>query len=304
MIWRPTSWNIVFLNHRRIRPSSLIHLHRRNKTLFFSFFFDPSFRSLSRFLRLTKINQCWPLIPLQMILFIALICLILLVLPVLVVRFFPAARDDDSQQQLGNVLLVIAHPDDECLFFSPTLLSLRQPIYILCLSNGSNPRADELRRSAEHLHIKDLQIIDDQINLKDSQSVNWSAEAILSHVQRAIRHWKISTLISFDQGGVSGHCNHSAIYFALLHLPRPSSLQFFALESVPIYRKYLTCVDLIRWMFFRSIDERRRTFLLPRTECFTPHRSMLEHRSQLVWFRYLYVLFSQYIWINQLRKIF
>lgn len=243
-----------------------------------------------------------------MIVFIALICLILLVLPVLVVRFYPAVRDDDShqqQQQLGNVLLVIAHPDDECLFFSPTLLSVRQPIYLLCLSNGSNHRADELRRSAEHLHIKDLQIIDDQINLKDSQSVNWSAEAILRHVQRAVRHWKISTLISFDQVGVSGHCNHSAIYFALLHLPRTSSLRFLALESVPIYRKYLTCVDLIRWMFFRSIgDDRHRTFLLPRNECFTPHRSMLEHRSQLVWFRYLYVLFSQYIWINQLRTIF
>ena len=233
-----------------------------------------------------------------------LFVLILLVLPVLLIRFLPALRADPSEQ-FGNTLLVIAHPDDECLFFSPTLLSLRQSTYLLCLSNGSNQRSEELRRSAGHLRIKDLQIIDDPIYLQDSQTVDWAAEAILGHVQRAIRLWKISTVISFDQGGVSGHRNHSAIYFALLRLPRPSAVQFLSLDSVPIYRKYFASLDLLLvWFFFSSADERRRTFLLPSTECFTAHRAMFEHRSQLVWFRYLYVLFSRYIWINQFSRVF
>lgn len=40
----------------------------------------------------------------------------------------------------GNVLLIIAHPDDECMFFSPTILHLTrtapQNMYLLCLSEG------------------------------------------------------------------------------------------------------------------------------------------------------------------------
>ena len=38
-----------------------------------------------------------------------------------------------------RVLLVVAHPDDETMFFSPTILSLRArsiPTFVLCLSNG------------------------------------------------------------------------------------------------------------------------------------------------------------------------
>lgn len=41
----------------------------------------------------------------------------------------------------GNILLIIAHPDDECMFFSPTILSLTKSsqhnVYLLCLSEGS-----------------------------------------------------------------------------------------------------------------------------------------------------------------------
>ena len=39
----------------------------------------------------------------------------------------------------SNVLIVTAHPDDECMFFSPTILSLSRlghKIYLLCLSTG------------------------------------------------------------------------------------------------------------------------------------------------------------------------
>lgn len=41
---------------------------------------------------------------------------------------------------MGRVLLVIAHPDDECMFFGPLIYTLTQrdgcQVYVLCLSNG------------------------------------------------------------------------------------------------------------------------------------------------------------------------
>ena len=47
---------------------------------------------------------------------------------------FPMLRDK-------AILLLIAHPDDEAMFFAPTVLGLSQPelgnhVKILCLSNG------------------------------------------------------------------------------------------------------------------------------------------------------------------------
>ena len=39
----------------------------------------------------------------------------------------------------SSVLLVIAHPDDESMFFAPTLVSLARAgarMHVLCLSNG------------------------------------------------------------------------------------------------------------------------------------------------------------------------
>jgi N-acetylglucosaminylphosphatidylinositol deacetylase len=45
--------------------------------------------------------------------------------------------------QNKRILLLIAHPDDEAMFFAPTLLSLTRPelgnrVKILCLSSGKH----------------------------------------------------------------------------------------------------------------------------------------------------------------------
>lgn len=49
--------------------------------------------------------------------------------------------NDVRLAQFRRVLIVTAHPDDECMFFGPTILTLTQrnepcTVYLLCLSNG------------------------------------------------------------------------------------------------------------------------------------------------------------------------
>ena len=45
-----------------------------------------------------------------------------------------------DQSVLKRVLFVVAHPDDECMFFGPSIYSLTKredcQVYVLCLSNG------------------------------------------------------------------------------------------------------------------------------------------------------------------------
>ena len=65
----------------------------------------------------------------------------------------------------SGALLVIAHPDDECMFFTPTVLGLaRQGItaHVLCLSTGNfdglgATRSRELRASCVELGVDERQ---------------------------------------------------------------------------------------------------------------------------------------------------
>lgn len=76
-----------------------------------------------------------------------------------------------------NILYVIAHPDDEAMFFVPSILSLREKnkLFMLCLSNGNfaglgNIREKELERSCEELRFhKTPTVVEDQ-DLQDGMN--------------------------------------------------------------------------------------------------------------------------------------
>lgn len=70
----------------------------------------------------------------------------------------------------GRVLLVTAHPDDECMFFTPSIrnfIAQGRSVDLLCLSTGNydgmgQRRRKELERSARVLGIATIFIIDDE----------------------------------------------------------------------------------------------------------------------------------------------
>lgn len=62
---------------------------------------------------------------------------------------------------------MIAHPDDEAMFFVPSIMHLKKTneLYILCLSNGNfdglgKIREKELHASAKYLGFKDSKVVD------------------------------------------------------------------------------------------------------------------------------------------------
>lgn len=69
----------------------------------------------------------------------------------------------------------------------------------------------------------------------------------------------------------------------------------FVLDSVRLWRKYVGALDLFT-------SHLTSTFLCLGSPL-PVWRAMRRHRSQLVWFRYLYMLFSRYVTINTLRRI-
>jgi len=113
----------------------------------------------------------------------------------------------------SSVLLVIAHPDDEAMFFVPflhTCATLQCQISILCLSEGNyyglgKIRRKEMFQSALKLgvSIEDVIVLDDNA-LQDGPNNHWSPECICEHVMRAVDIFKVDVLVTFDSYGISG----------------------------------------------------------------------------------------------------
>ncbi|XP_073421457.1 N-acetylglucosaminyl-phosphatidylinositol de-N-acetylase [Dendrobates tinctorius] len=206
-------------------------------------------------------------------------------------------------------LLLIAHPDDECMFFAPTILGLFQeqrPLSVLCCSAGNYYNQGEIRKK-ELLHScavlgippSNVTLIDHR-DLPDSPTVKWDecllSALILNHIQEK----NIDLVITFDEGGVSGHYNHISLYRAMRSLHSsgklPEGCSVLVLESVSMLRTYVSVLDLPLSCFFHHdvlIISSGRQYQRAK-------EAMLQHQSQLLWFRHLYLFFSRYMMINSL----
>ncbi|KAJ3019211.1 hypothetical protein HKX48_002287 [Thoreauomyces humboldtii] len=231
-----------------------------------------------------------------------------------------------------SVLLLIAHPDDECMFFSPTLQQLTvagADVGVLCLSQGNadgagTTRRKELVESCKRLGVNSgrVQCLD-RPDLQDGMDVAWKASVVADVVKTCVAARAVDVIITFDAGGVSGHPNHKALYDGLryfMNLPSPLPTGgtkappsrtpiCYSLTTVTLLRKYLSLFDvgatvipqLVRGYCKRE-DGSAVFVALPR-QVLAGRKAMQRHRSQLVWFRHLYIVFSRYMVVNDLRRM-
>ncbi|KAJ2957714.1 hypothetical protein NQZ79_g6593 [Umbelopsis isabellina] len=222
----------------------------------------------------------------------------------------------------SKILLVTAHPDDECMFFGPTLTNLsakrlKNEIHVLCLSKGDAEKLGSLRKrelvkSCQVLgvpsnHVKTI----DNPDLPDSMTVEWNAALVAKFINEYASKHGIQIIITFDEQGVSGHTNHKAAYHGAVQYIRSladSSVQLYKLPTVTLARKYIGLGDLplavtSHFMTTKSKENdasRRILFISSPAQYLIAHRAMRQHVTQLVWFRWLYVIFSRYMVINEL----
>lgn len=187
---------------------------------------------------------------------------------------------------LNNSLLLIAHPDDESMFFSPFLF-YNSPNIILCLSNGENGnvRKDELKNLC-----KTRKWNCEVLNFKDGG--NWDQNRIIYCVINVCIKFNIKNIVTFDEYGISGHKNHISCYKAMLKLKKLLKiplLNFYCLKSMNLFEKYGFLIQ-------------NPTHQLPIYSFFSI-RNMLYHKSQLIWFRYFYILISNCMNYNKIEEI-
>ncbi|CZT10783.1 related to GPI12-N-acetylglucosaminyl phosphatidylinositol deacetylase [Rhynchosporium agropyri] len=178
-----------------------------------------------------------------------------------------------------RICLLIAHPDDEAMFFAPTVLALTNPqlgnhVKILCLSSGDadglgETRKKELVKSGMALGLRkeDDVFVVESPEFPDSMTILWDKQKVANLLSSAFAPnlsnpmssksalqptATIDVLITFDSSGISSHPNHISLYHGASHFisslikNRPGwapPVDLYTLTSVNIMRKYMSFLD-------------------------------------------------------------
>lgn len=146
----------------------------------------------------------------------------------------------------------------------------------------------------------------DHPDLQDGFGKSWNSKLLSKIIKKEIVNSAIDLVITFDNYGVSGHCNHQDVHQGVRKLLQDTShkeVDAWELISTSILRKYSGPVDI--WLSLLSA----KFHLSGVRHCLLnehPRRSlaaMAQHKSQWVWFRKLFVSFSSYTYVNCLKKI-
>ena len=216
-------------------------------------------------------------------------------------------------------ILVIAHPDDESMFFCPTIQNILQAdpshysrFHIICLSNGDYNHLGHIREKelvkAAHIILgiprQNIHVINDLKNMPDDPKVSWDSDIVADTVESflnticskhkmtnihmtasisnsldAIKESLNVMLFTFDSGGVSGHSNHTDTWKGIEHLISRSKLMEQQNKHRKEFNGNYTHVH-VRAYQLQTIYFPIRKYFPPLDGC-------------IVWLQYLYFLFYE-----------
>ncbi|KAJ2683983.1 hypothetical protein GGH99_004190 [Coemansia sp. RSA 1285] len=230
--------------------------------------------------------------------------------------FIPKEKQGKKQK---HVLFVTAHPDDESMFFAPTLAYMAKradiAVTLMCLTKGDHGGQGEMRKKelikaavGFGLTPESVLIVDDA-NLPDDPRRIWNAALVAKAVEDVVVVGDVDAVFTFDQRGVSGHQNHIAAYMGVKHMALTSqrlkfrAINVYALESVGLARKFSSILDTVFCLGAFVASRNSLMFVADLQGYSMGIQAMAMHESQLVWFRKLYLVFSRYMFINNYAKI-
>uniref|UniRef100_A0A7N0T749 N-acetylglucosaminylphosphatidylinositol deacetylase n=1 Tax=Kalanchoe fedtschenkoi TaxID=63787 RepID=A0A7N0T749_KALFE len=213
-----------------------------------------------------------------------------------------------------NILLVIAHPDDESMFFSPTisyLTSNGHNLYVLCISTGNadgmgNTRNEELYQACAVLKVPLHQIkVLDNPELQDGFRKVWDHGLLAKIIEEEVASKTIDSILTFDSYGISGHCNHKDVHHGVRRLLNVSQrkIEAWELVSTNLLRKYSGPVDIWFSIMYAMCCPSGQVHCLLTDDPSKSFQAMVQHMSQWVWFRKLFVSFSSCTYVNTLKRI-
>ena len=147
-------------------------------------------------------------------------------------------------------VFVFAHPDDESMFFLPTIRSLvdaGQTVWFLCLTTGNYDglgkiREKEMIEAGKVLGVSKVIVRNDDDDdagnnnaILDHPTKRWEKTAVAAAIRDSLlenhkggqnnNNNNRFVLVTFDALGVSGHINHVDTYIGVCHLMKEQELK-------------------------------------------------------------------------------
>ena len=197
-----------------------------------------------------------------------------------------------------NVALIIAHPDDEAIFFSPTILQLKNEnrirLHVICVTNGNfyglgAVRSKELFRSCHEFGLEKEQVylLNDDM-FYDHPSIRWrNTSALAQKLREVLAGFKVDTVLSFGPYGCSGHPNHRDVHLTVRTL---TDYRRFFITDVCFIRYYGGIFEVI---YAYLTNPAKNAFFLS-WDILTTYNAMKSHLSQ---FRFHWIL-VRYVLVN------
>ncbi|KAK9803804.1 hypothetical protein WJX73_001126 [Symbiochloris irregularis] len=216
-----------------------------------------------------------------------------------------------------RVLFITAHPDDEVIFFSPSILRFRASgceIFLLCLTTGNFRgkgalRVAELSKAAAALQIgpSHLTVIDDE-RIQDGHHAEWDADQVQQIIAEEVLRRDVDWVVTFDRDGVYGHLNHKACYHAVRRflsgclaqagVSGQACPQAWSLTTVNSLRKYSSWLDVLPSALEAWSGQ---ATMLVTPSLLRTLAAMSHHASQWGWWKH--VLLTRYTFVNTLQRI-
>ena len=241
-----------------------------------------------------------------------------------------------------SVNLVIAHPDDEIMFFNPLLNVLSNSkettakIRVVCLSNGDNDGLGHIREleledsvkaifhkvsnfyiysSIQPLQPRDIGNGKNTLELViggmiDGMDQVWDLEEIYNNYLSPVVTDANPLLITFDHMGVSSHINHITCNKVI----RKYYQNVIALKTPNFFEKYssfmLLPYHILKAQYIKYIHP---TFPNKQSGLFfintwydykaSLQKMRINHKSQMVWYRYFWWGLSSLVFYNNYEYI-
>ena len=140
--------------------------------------------------------------------------------------------------------------------------------------------------------------------LQDGMDIEWPFEIIAKIVKEYLEKYQdIGGIVTFDEYGVSGHVNHRALFGALKSTGKKLGVPLYKLKSISVVTKFTFFFGaFIRYLVASLGMTSNSHFFASLDHYFKGRAAMFQHKSQLVWFRYLYLISSQYMIYNELER--
>ncbi|KAH9693819.1 N-acetylglucosaminylphosphatidylinositol deacetylase [Citrus sinensis] len=131
----------------------------------------------------------------------------------------------------------------------------------LCNADGmGNIRKDELHRACAVLKIPLEQVkVLDLVDFQDGFDKLWNHKSLAKIVEEEVVNCSIDLIITFDNYGVSGHCNHRDVHHGIwsyLNGTSERNIEAWELMTTNILRKYSGPLDI--WLSILSATQYRR----------------------------------------------